>query len=301
MAMKIDFIKGIITPILTIIDDNELIDEKRMRRHINHIINGGVHGILAFGSNGEFYMVDDDEMERGLKIILDETAGRVPVYFGIGSIKTKRSISLAQMAQEEGANGISVLQPMFLKPTEEELYGYFKEIADSVPELPIILYNNPGRVGYSLSTQLVERLADDTENIIGIKDSSGDIGLTIEFIRIMRDRNFKIFGGKDTLIYATMTHGAHGAVATTSNFLPQLVSSIYDKFISGDITGSLEAQFTLNPIRICMDKASFPVAAKDMAKLMGLDVGEPFRPTLSSKGAVLALEKARLWEAGFLR
>lgn len=236
MAMKIDFIKGIITPILTIIDDNELIDEKRMRRHINHIINGGVHGILAFGSNGEFYMVDDDEMERGLKIILDETAGRVPVYFGIGSIKTKRSISLAQMAQEEGANGISVLQPMFLKPTEEELYGYFKEIADSVPELPILLYNNPGRVGYSLSTQLVERLADDTENIIGIKDSSGDIGLTIEFIRIMRDRNFKIFGGKDTLIYATMTHGAHGAVATTSNFLPQLVSSIYDKFISGDGT-----------------------------------------------------------------
>lgn len=299
--MDIDFIKGIITPILTIIDENELIDETRMRRHISRVIAGGVHGLLAFGSNGEFYMVDDDEMERGLKIILDETAGRVPVYFGMGAIKTRKCVRFAQMARDAGANGISVLQPMFIKPTDEELYGYFKEIAESVPELPVLLYNNPGRVGYSLSVQLVERLAADAENIIGIKDSSGDVGLTIEFIRVMRGRNFKVFGGKDTLIYAILAHGGDGAVATTSNFLPELVSSIYTQYAAGDAAGALAAQFKLNPVRICMDKASFPVAAKDMSKLLGLDVGEPYRPTLSSGGAVLALEREKLTEAGFLK
>lgn len=299
--MNTDFIKGVITPILTIVDEHELIDEKKMRKHVNHIIAGGVHGILAFGSNGEFYMVDEDEMKRGLEIILDETAGRVPVYFGMGAIKTGKCLRLARMAQKAGANGVSILQPMFIKPTEQELYGYFKEIADSVPNLPVLLYNNPGRVGYSLTTGLVEQLASDVENIVGIKDSSGDVGLTIEFIRIMRGRNFKVFGGKDTLIYATLAHGANGAVATTSNFLPELVSSIYNKYISGDTAGSLEAQFKLNPVRVCMDKASFPVAAKDMGRLLGLDVGEPFKPTLSSKGEVLELQKTRLREAGFLK
>lgn len=298
--MNTDFIKGIITPILTIVDGNELIDEERMRQHVNYIIGGGVHGILAFGSNGEFYMVDDDEMERGLRIILDETAGRVPVYFGMGAIKTRKCVRLAQMARRLGANGLSILQPMFLKPTEDELYGFFREIAESAPELPVLLYNNPGRVGYSLTVPLVERLAGDVDNIVGIKDSSGDVGLTIEFIRVMKGRNFKVFGGKDTLIYATLAHGAHGAVATTSNFLPGLVSSIYNKYADGDTSGSLEAQFVLNPVRVCMDKASFPVAAKDMAKLLGLDVGEPFKPSLSSKGSVLDLERTRLAEAGFL-
>lgn len=298
--MDTDFIKGIITPVLTIIDEDERIEEKKMRRHVNHIIGGGVHGILAFGSNGEFYMVDDDEMERGLRIIIDETAGRVPVYLGMGAIKTRKCVRLARMAREMGADGISVLQPMFIKPTEEELYFHFKEIADAVPDMPVLLYNNPGRTGYSLTPGLVKKLADAAGNIAGIKDSSGDVGLTIEFIRVMRGRNFKVFGGKDTLIYATLAHGAHGAVATTSNFLPELVSSIYNKYIAGDAPGSLEAQFRLNPVRVCMDKASFPVAAKDMSKLLGMDVGEPFKPNLSSKGEVLELARTRLKEAGLL-
>lgn len=299
--MNTDFIKGIITPILTIIGEDELIDELKMRKHIDHIIKGGVHGILAFGSNGEFYMVDEEEMERGLRIIISETAGRVPIYFGMGAIKTRKCIKLAQMAQKMGVAGISILQPMFLKPAQEELYGYFSEIAAAVPEMPVLLYNNPGRVGYSLTVELVEKLARDIPNIVGIKDSSGDIALTMEFVRLLRKLDFKVFGGKDTLIYGVLAHGANGAVATTSNFLPELVSSIYNKYVAGDTRGSLEAQFKLNPIRICMDKASFPVAAKDMANLLGLDVGVPYKPTLPSCGTVLELQRERLKEAGFLK
>ncbi|WFA08068.1 dihydrodipicolinate synthase family protein [Tissierella sp. Yu-01] len=298
--MNTDFIKGIIVPILTPIDENENIDEMKMRQMVNHVIEGGVHGILAFGSNGEFYSIDDDQMEIGLKIMIEEAAGRVPVYMGIGAIKTSKCIKLAQMGVKLGASGVSVLQPMFLKPTEEELYKHFKSIADSVPETPMLLYNNPGRVGYTMSANLVEKLARNVENIIGMKDSSGDMTQTSEFIRRTRDINFKVLGGKDTLIYAAITHGAVGCIATTANMFPELVTSIYNKFIEGDLAGSLEQQYKLHPVRLSMDKASFPVATKDMANLMGLDIGEPFKPNMSSEGNVLEIMKNEMEKAGLL-
>jgi len=300
--MNTDFIKGIIPPIVTIIDENERIDEERMRRHVNFVIDGGVHGILVFGSNGEFYMVEEDEMRRGLRIILEETKGRIPVYFGMGAIKTRKCMELARMASECGADGISVLQPMFLKPTEDELYRHFRSIAEVIPGTPMLLYNNPGRVGYSLTTSLVTRLAADVDNIVGIKDSSGDMTLTSEFVRLTKTekKDFRVFGGKDTLIYGALVHGADGAIATTANMFPELVVSIYEKYMSGDLKGSLEAQFRLNPLRLSMDRASFPVATKDMANLLGLDVGEPYRPTVCSSGEVLDFMKKRLKEAGLL-
>ena len=297
--MNTDFIKGIVTPIVTIIDEHERIDETRMRRQVDFIIEGGVHGILAFGSNGEFYMLDEEEMERGLRVILDATWKRVPVYFGIGAISTRKCAGLAVMARECGADGISVLQPMFLKPTDEELREHFTMIAGAVPELPLLIYNNPGRTGYSLTPALVSELAN-VENIVGIKDSSGDMTLTSEMIRLTRGRGFKVFGGKDTLIFGTLAHGGHGAVATTSNLFPKLVTSIYEKFMAGDPQGALEAQYALNPVRLSMDRASFPVATKDMGKLMGLDVGAPFRPNLASKGPVLEAMKDAMRQAGLL-
>ena len=119
--MNTDFIKGVVVPILTPIDEDEMIDEKKLREQVDYVIQGGVLGILAFGSNGEFYVVEEDEMERGLKIMVDQAAGRVPVYFGIGAISTKKCCRLARMAAANKAAGISVLQPMFLKPTAYNL------------------------------------------------------------------------------------------------------------------------------------------------------------------------------------
>lgn len=145
--MNTDFIKGIIVPILTPIDGEERIDEPRLRDQVDYVINGGVSGVLAFGSNGEFYMVEEDEMERGLKIMVAQAAGRVPVYFGIGAISTKKCCRLAKMAAANGAAGVSVLQPMFLKPTYQELFLHFKAVAESVPGVPMLLYNNPAGWG----------------------------------------------------------------------------------------------------------------------------------------------------------
>lgn len=296
-----EFIKGVIVPILTPIDENERIDEEKLREQVDYVIEGGVLGILAFGSNGEFYAIEEDEMERGLKIMVDQTAGRVPVYFGIGAISTKKCCRLAKTAVRCGAAGVSVLQPMFLKPTERELYQHFKTIAQSVPETPVLLYNNPGRVGYTLSANLVDRLAHELENIVGMKDTSGDITQTAEFIRRTRDVGFKVFGGKDTLLYASMCHGAVGGVCTAANFMPELITDIYNKYVAGDLQGSLEAQFKLNPVRLSMDGASFPVAAKDMANLRGRDMGLPYTPNLATpEGPVLDKIKEEMRKAGLI-
>lgn len=299
--MNTDFIKGVVVPILTPIDSEERIDEGKLREQVDYVIDGGVLGILAFGSNGEFYVVEEDEMERGLKIMVDQAAGRVPVYFGIGAISTKKCCRLAKMARENGAAGISILQPMFLKPTETELFLHFKTIAEAVPDLPVLLYNNPGRVGYTMSGNLVERLAHEVENIVGMKDTSGDITQTSEFIRRTRDVGFKVFGGKDTLLYASMCHGAAGGVCTAANFMPELITDVYNKFVAGDLAGSLEAQFKLNPVRLSMDGASFPVAAKDMANLRGREIGVPYLPNLATpEGPVLDRIKAAMRDAGLI-
>lgn len=299
--MNTDFIKGVVVPILTPIDDEERIDEARFRRQIDYIIDGGLEGILLFGSNGEFYQIEEDEIERGLVIALDQAAGRVPVYFGIGAINTKKCIRLAKMAAAKGAAAVSVLQPMFLKPTEEELYRHFKAVADAIPEIPVLIYNNPGRVGYGLTAAFVSRLAHEIPNIAGMKDTSGDMTLTEECVRLNRDVDFKVFGGKDTLLYTSLCVGAVGGVCTAGNFMPELIGDIYHKFIAGDLKGALEAQFKLNPVRLSMDGASFPVAAKDMANLRGLDVGVPYLPNLPTpEGPVLEKIKTAMAQAGLI-
>ena len=299
--MKTDFIKGVVVPILTPIDKEEKIDEAAFRRQIDYVINGGMHGILVFGSNGEFYQIEENEMERGLKVAAEHAAGRVPVYFGIGAINTRKCVRLAKMASANGAAAVSILQPMFLKPTQDELFLHFKTVAEAIPDTPVLLYNNPGRVGYGLSAGLITKLAHDVDNIVGMKDTSGDITLTEECVRLNRDIGFKVFGGKDTLLYASLCVGAVGGVCTAGNFMPELIGAVYEKYIAGDLQGSLEAQFSLNPVRLSMDAASFPVAAKDMAKLRGLDVGVPYLPNLPTpEGPVLDNIRNAMRQAGLI-
>ena len=299
--MNTELIKGVVVPIITVIDKDEKIDEAGMRKQVDFVIENGLQGILAFGSNGEFYQLEEDEMERGLKIMVSQAAGRVPVYFGIGAINTKKAIRLAKMAVTNGAACVSVLQPMFLKPTHDELYRHFKAIAEAIPETPVLLYNNPGRVGYGLNADIVTELAHDVENIVGMKDTSGDITLTEECVRRNRDVDFKVFGGKDTLLYASLCVGAVGGVCTAGNFMPGLIEDVYQKFVAGDYAGSREAQFKLNPVRLAMDKASFPVAAKDMANIRGQEVGDPYLPSLpTTNEATLDYFKKVMKEAGLI-
>ncbi|WP_125581007.1 dihydrodipicolinate synthase family protein [Levilactobacillus cerevisiae] len=284
--MDISKIKGIIVPLLIPFNDDESVNETKLREVVDHVINGGVQGILAFGSNSEFYMLTDDEMATIFKVIIDETDGRVPVYFGMGPIRTSHGVKLAKMAEKLGADGISVLQPMFLKPTDKELYGHFKRIASAVPNLPMLLYNNP-RVGYRLNASLVSDLAHDVENVVGVKDSSGDMTYFSEVVRMTQDIDFHAFTGKDTLIFLGLCAGSYGSVCSTANGLVNEVVDIYDKFEDGDYVGSRKAQYRFNPARLVQNNASFPVATKDMANLLGMNVGNPMLPSLPSSGEVL--------------
>lgn len=296
--MDTSFIKGIVPPIVTPMTKDEKVDEKAFRRQINFMIDGGISGLLVFGSNGEFYMLEEDEMEHILSIAMDAVKGRIPVYMGIGAIRTSKCVRLAKMAEEHHVQGISILQPMFLKLSDAELQLHLETIARSVPSTPVLLYNNPGRCGYAMSQNVVSYMAHNVPNVVGMKDSSGDLSQTEEFVRRNADVGFKVLCGKDTLIYAGLCVGCCGAVCSTANFAPELVCSIYEKFEKGDWKGSRDAQFALNPMRIQMDASSFPVATKDYAVLVGQNVGEPILPSLPSTDEQMEKFKILLKEAG---
>jgi 4-hydroxy-tetrahydrodipicolinate synthase len=245
-------------------------------------------------------MLEEDEMERILKIIVDQTGDRIPVYMGVGAIRTSKCIHLARMGARLGAQGVSVLQPMFIKPTEDELEDHFTAIARSVPDTPVLLYNNPGKTGYPMSQSLVENLAHRVPNIVGMKDSSGDLTETMEFIRRNRDTGFKVLIGKDTLIYPGLEVGAVGAVCSTANYMPELVCSVYDLFMAGKKQQALEAQYALNPVRLMTDKSTFPVATKDCANLRGWNLGTPYLPHQPSPPSQMENLRRELARAGLL-
>lgn len=274
--MDTSFIRGVIPPIVTPVDANERVQEATLRQIVEHVIAGGVHGILSLGSNGEFYGLDQEEQERAAAITIDQARGRIPVYVGIANITTRECVRWARLAENMKAQAISVLHPMFLGPSDDELFQHFKTVAEAT-SLPVLLYNNPDRMRCGISANLLERLAD-VPNIVGVKESSGDMTLTAEFIRRTRDRNFKVIAGRDILILSTLVYGGAGTVASSANIVPELVVEIYDKFTAGDLAGALEAQYRLAPLRMAYNLGSFPVVTKDYMRLLGFDVGEPIKP-----------------------
>jgi 4-hydroxy-tetrahydrodipicolinate synthase len=166
---------------------------------------------------------------------------------------------------------------MFINPSETELYNHFLAISQST-ELPILLYNNPDKTTNNISVGLLKKLAM-IDNIAGIKNTSLDFAQTVQYIYETRHlENFKVLSGSDYFIYSTLAYGGAGCVAGTANVAPALVVDIYNKFISGDLAGALEAQYKLVPLRNTYGYGSFPVVMKDCLNLMGMHVGHPVKP-----------------------
>jgi 4-hydroxy-tetrahydrodipicolinate synthase len=297
--MDTAFVGGVIPPVVTPVDAEERVVDGALRQIVDHVIAGGVHGILSLGSNGEFFGLDPEQQHRTLSITVDQAAGRVPVYMGIGAIATRECIRLARLGEDEKARAVTILPPMFLSPNDEELYRHFTAVADAT-SLPVLLYNNPDRMRSGISAGLLERLAD-VPNIVGIKDSSGDLTLTAEFIRRTRAKGFKVLAGRDIMILGTLAYGGVGCVASTANVVPRLVVEIYDRFQAGDLPGALEAQFRLAPLRMAFNLGSFPVATKDCMRLLGFDVGEPILPNLRCSDADMDRLRKILGELGAAR
>ncbi|AKL94608.1 dihydrodipicolinate synthase DapA [Clostridium aceticum] len=275
--LKIEDLKGVMPPIVTPVDAQENVDEQGLKNVIDYVLDGGVHGVFVLGSNGEFYALDFENQKKAVEITVNHVNGRVPVFAGASAITTKECIKLAQMAEEAGADALTVLTPMFIKPNEKELYNHFEAIAKST-KLPVLLYNNPDKTTNNISVSLLEKLAK-IDNIVGIKNTSFDFAQTIEYIRVTKDiPNFKVLSGSDYLIYGTLAYGGAGCVAGTANVAPKLVVEIYDKYMAGDYEGAMEAQYKLIPLRNAYSYGSFPVVMKDCMNLIGVKVGDPVKP-----------------------
>ena len=160
--MKIEELKGVIPPIVTPVDENENVDEAGLKRVIDHVVNGGVHGVFVLGSNGEFYAFDFENQKRAVEITVNHVGGRVPVYAGATAITTKGCIKSAKMAEEAGADAITVLTPMFIKPNENELYNHYEAIAKST-SLPVLLYNNPEKTTNNISRFAAPEAREDRQ------------------------------------------------------------------------------------------------------------------------------------------
>jgi 4-hydroxy-tetrahydrodipicolinate synthase len=263
---------------VTPLDDQEELDEGALRHLVNYLIERGVHGLFPIGSQGEFYAFSPEEKRRVWEIVVEEAAGRVPVYAGTGAITTRQVIELNRIAEETGVDAVSVLTPFFIHPTDAELYDHYLAIAEAT-SLPVLLYNNPGRTGVKLSAGFVARLGRHP-NIVGIKDSSGDLTLTIDMIQQTGD-DFTTLMGRDSLIFAGLQHGIKGAIAATANVAPALVVEIYQAFQEGDLARALAAQEKLLPLRTAFGLGTFPVVVKDAMNLIGVPVGPARRPLRS--------------------
>lgn len=268
---------GIVPPMVTPLTGEGKINEAALRKLVNFLIDSGVHGLFPVGTTGEFYALSNDEFRQVLEITLDETRGRVPVYAGVNHITTRGLIELAQIAEEVGVNALSALTPMFLTPNQNQIYTHFESLAKNTG-LPIILYNNKPKTGVDITPATAARLAD-IPNIIGIKDSTGDMTTTEEYLRLTRGKDFSVMMGRDTLIYAALCYGASGAVASCANVAPKIIVDIYNKFMAGDHDGAREAQFKVAPLRIAFNLGTFPSVIKAGLKLLGIDAGNCFDPS----------------------
>jgi 4-hydroxy-tetrahydrodipicolinate synthase len=281
--------KGIIPAVITPLTNDGKFNEKAMRKLLNYLIDGGVHGLFVVGTTGEFYGLTPEEKRDIFEIAMDETKGRIPVYAGTNGITTRETIMLTRIAEECRVDAVSILTPMFVAPTQEQLIKHYRTIAENT-SLPVILYNNPPKTAVSLTPATVAKLAE-APNIAGIKDSSGDLTVTAEYIRLTQHiDNFSVLMGRDTLIYGALCYGATGSIAACANVAPGLCVEIYEKFIAGDLKGSLKAQFNLAPLRIAFALGTFPAVIKESLNLLGIEAG----PCMEPAGPMTIDERAKL-------
>lgn len=281
---------GVIPAMVTPLTQDDRINEAALRRLTNYLIDGGVHGVFAVGSQGEFWAFTAEEKRRVWEIVVEETRGRVPVYAGTAAVTTRETVELTRLAEQCGVDAVSVLTPYFISPSDSELYDHYRAVAEAT-SLPVLLYSNPARTGVKLSVKIVARLAE-IENIVGIKDSSGDLELAAQYIESTPGDKFAVVMGRDTLIYAGLMYGAKGAIAATGNVVPKLVASIYEHFKAGDYEAARKAQEALAPLRLAFSWGTFPVVIKEALDLMGMEGG----PARAPVGPMSAEQRERLRE-----
>ena len=286
-------IKGIIVPILTPMHEDETVNYEELVNQIERQIAAGVHGIFVFGTNGEGYILDEEEKAEIIRVAVKAVNGRVPVYAGTGCVSTRDTIRMSQKAKELGADVLSIITPSFAAASQEELIRHFETVANAV-DMPILLYNIPARTGNALAPATVQKLSQ-VANIVGAKDSSGNFDNILQYIEKTRggDKPFTVLSGNDSLILWTLLAGGQGAIAGCANVFPHTMVSIYEKFIAGDLEGARKAQDSIRPFRDIFKFGNPNTIVKTAVKELGYPVGLCRAPFNSLSPAGLdALRKA---------
>jgi len=264
-------IKGIITPIITPMYDDESVNYDELKNQINRLINAGLHGLFFFGTNGESYILTAEEKKKILEVAVETVNHRVPVYAGTGCISTKETIQMSKMAESIGADVLSIITPWFAAVSQSELLTHYKAIAAEV-KTPIVLYNIPGRTGANIAPSTVGELAS-VDNIVGAKDSSGNFNTMLQYLDATKGKDFSVLSGNDALILWCLLAGGTGGIAGCSNVYPKNIVGIYDNFIQGNIEQAKICQSSIQSLRNVFQYGNPNTIVKKATQLLGYPVG----------------------------
>ncbi|MBU4394138.1 MAG: 4-hydroxy-tetrahydrodipicolinate synthase, partial [Proteobacteria bacterium] len=261
-------------------------------------IAAGTHGIVPCGTTGESATLDFDEHKRVIELTVKTVAGRVPVIAGTGANNTKEAIELTESAKDSGADAVLSVTPYYNKPSQEGLYLHFKAIAEAV-DIPMFLYNVPGRTSINMLPETVARLAG-VKNIIGIKEACGSLQQISDVIRLC-PTDFILLSGDDFTAMPTVLIGGKGVISVTSNVEPRGMADLMEAALAGDLKKANEIHYRLFPLMNAMFYAPNPVPAKKGVELMGkIKDGQPRLPLSAIDAAALAKLTAAMKDAGLV-
>ncbi len=277
--------------IVTPFQENGDVDYGKFAELVEFQVKNGTDAIIVCGTTGEASTLTHEEHLDVIKFCVEKVAGRVPVVAGTGSNCTQTAVYLSKEAEKAGADAVLLVTPYYNKATQKGLYGHFKTIADSI-RIPVILYNVPGRTGCNILPETVVKLCTEVENIVGVKEASGNISQVAKLMALA-DGKVDLYSGNDDQIVPLLSLGGKGVISVLSNVAPKETHEICAKFFAGDVAGSCALQ--LKALDLC--SALFcevnPIPVKKALNLMGMGAGTLRMPLSDMDEAnVPKLEKA---------
>jgi 4-hydroxy-tetrahydrodipicolinate synthase len=287
--MSVTF-RGTYTALVTPFRGGE-IDEAAFRALVEEQAAAGVEGVVPCGSTGESATLSHDEHEQVIRMAIEEARGRLKVIAGTGSNNTREACRLTRAAADMGADGALLISPYYNKPTQHGHVEHFKAVAAAAPELPLILYNIPGRTGMNMAAETVARLAE-VKNIVGIKEASGNIDQWLDIVRLCGP-DFALLSGDDSATVPVLSIGGHGVISVITNLIPARFKAMVDAGLAGDFATARAIQYECLPLLRHLFLEINPIPIKAALAMMG-KIENELRLPLSPLSAAPA---ARLLEA----
>ena len=269
MTLQLDWLRGCATALVTPFTSDGAVEEKRLRELMEYQIAGGVRVLVPCGTTGESVTMSDDENRFVIRTTVELSRGRAKVIAGTGSNSTSVTIERSKAARELGVDGVLTVAPYYNKPTQEGLYAHFRAIAEAVSGLPVVIYNVPGRTSSNISADTTLRLARDCDNIVAVKEASGNLSQIMEILR-SRPEGFRVISGDDALTLPMIALGADGLISVASNEAPKLMSELNDHALAGHWDEARALHYRLLPLMEANFIESSPGPVKAGLALMGM-------------------------------